>query len=49
MRSLILHAIEESYPDIGKGGRVTAPLIDGKGKRGPRFPIDENPWELILF
>lgn len=30
------------------GRRVTGPLIRGKGERGPRFPVDENPWDLIF-
>ena len=49
MRSLIVRAIEKNYPETGKGARVTGPLILSKGKRGPRFPIDENPWDLILY
>ena len=49
MRSLILQAIEDTYPDTGKGARVTGPLIVGKGKRGPQYPIDENPHDLVLF
>jgi len=48
MRSLILQAIEETYTEPKKGERVTGPMITGKGKRGPRFPIDENPHDLIF-
>jgi len=51
MRSLILRAIEDTYPAteaVKKGERVTGPLITGKAKRGPRFPVDENPWNLIF-
>jgi hypothetical protein len=52
MRSLILRAIEDRYPAteaIKKGERVTGPLVIGPGKRGPRFPVDENPWDLVIF
>jgi hypothetical protein len=48
IRSLILQAIEETYAEPKKGERVTGPLIISKGKRGPRFPVDENPHDLIL-
>jgi hypothetical protein len=48
IRSLILQAIEETYPEIGNGARVTGPMIVGKGERGPRFPVDENPHDLIF-
>jgi hypothetical protein len=51
MRSLILRSIEETFPAteaVKKGERVTGPLIVGKGKRGPRFPINENPHDLIF-
>jgi metal-responsive CopG/Arc/MetJ family transcriptional regulator len=51
MRSLIVRAIENTHPAteaIKKGERVTGPLIIGKGKLGPRFPVDENPWDLIF-
>jgi hypothetical protein len=49
IRSLIVRALEESYADTGKGKKVTGPLIRGKGKRGPRFPVDENPHDLVVF
>jgi hypothetical protein len=35
IRSLIVRAIEETYPDGVKGRPVTGPLIRGSGKRGP--------------
>jgi hypothetical protein len=28
---------------------VTGPLIRTKGKLGPRFPVDENPHDLVVF
>jgi len=49
IRSLIVRAIEETYADAPKGKRVTGPLIRTKGKLGPRFPIDENPHDLVIF
>jgi len=48
MRSLIVQAIEETYAEPKKDERVTGPLIVTKGKLGPRFPVDENPWELVF-
>jgi len=51
MRSLILRAIEDTYPAteaVKKGERVTGPLITGKGKRGPRFPVGGNPHDLVF-
>jgi hypothetical protein len=49
IRSLILQAIEQTYPEPPKGRPVTGPLIRGKGKRGPLFPTDENPHDLVIF
>jgi hypothetical protein len=48
IRSLIVRAIEETYTEPKKGERVTGPFIRGKGKRGPRYPVDENPHDLIF-
>jgi hypothetical protein len=48
IRSLIVRAIEEAYTEPKKGERVTGPLIRTKGKLGPRFPVDENPYDLIF-
>lgn len=48
IRSLIVNAIEQTYPQSLKGRHVTGPMIRGSGKRGPRYPTDENPHELIL-
>jgi prevent-host-death family protein len=31
----------------GKGGRVTLPLLRGKGRRGPLCPNTETPYDLI--
>jgi hypothetical protein len=48
IRSLIIRAIEETYTQPKKGERVIGPLISTKGKLGPRFLVDENPWDLIF-
>jgi hypothetical protein len=48
--SLILQALEQSYgtPEVPKKGNfVTEAMIKG-GERGPRYPTDENPWDLIF-
>ena len=48
IRSLIVRALEETYSEPRKGKKVTGPLVRGKGKLGPRFPVDENPHDLIF-
>ena len=48
MRALIVEAIEEKYCKKRKGRYVTGPLIKVKGKLGPAFPKDENPYDLIF-
>jgi len=48
IRSLIARALERTYAERGKGRRITGPLVRGKGKLGPRFPVDENPHDLIV-
>jgi hypothetical protein len=49
MRMLILQALEQTYPEPRTGTPVTGPLIRGRGKRGPRFPVDENPHDLVIY
>ena len=48
IRSLIVRALEETYAEPKKGKRVTGPMITGKGRRGPLYPVDENPHDLIF-
>jgi hypothetical protein len=48
VRSLVVRAIEQAYTEPGKGEPVTRPLVRLSGKPGPRFPVDENPHDLIL-
>jgi len=48
IRSLIVRAVEQTYAQPKKGKPVTGPMITGTGKLGPRFPVDENPHDLIL-
>ncbi|MGA2249135.1 CopG family transcriptional regulator [Terracidiphilus sp.] len=48
IRALIVQAIEQTYSLPKKGRPVTGPLIRGKGKRGPLYPVNENPWDLIF-
>jgi len=56
IRALVIRAIEERYTvsaieeassDPRKGRRVTGPMISG-GKRGPAYPRDENPHDLVF-
>jgi hypothetical protein len=51
--SLIVRAVEDVYADAGKtaaksGRRVTLPLIPATGKRGPLYPVDENPHDIVF-
>jgi hypothetical protein len=49
IRSLIVRAIEQTYPETNKGGDyLTRPLVQGSGKLGPAFPEDENPHDFIF-
>lgn len=48
VRSLIVRALEETYTERRKGHLVTGPMVKLRGKKGPRFPVDENPHDLIL-
>ena len=49
IRSLIVRAIEQTYPDTNKSGEcLTRPLIQGSGKLGPAFPEDENPHDVVF-
>jgi hypothetical protein len=50
--ALVVRALEERFGEReegkqAKGQNVTGPLIKG-GKRGPLYPRDENPHDLIL-
>jgi hypothetical protein len=47
IRSLIVQAIEHSYGQPKKGKLVTGPMIP-KGRRGPAYPKDENPHDLVF-
>ena len=49
IRSLIVSALEQTYADKRKGRKVTGPLIRVKGKLGPRFPVGENPHDLVIY
>ena len=33
---------------LKRDGRVRGPMIRGKGKLGPEFPVNENPYDLIF-
>jgi hypothetical protein len=49
IRSLIVRAIEQTYPDTNKSGDpLTRPLIQSSGKLGPAFPQDDNPQDFIF-
>lgn len=48
MRMLIVQAIEQTYAEPRKGKFVTGPLVRKTGKLGHRFPVDENPHDLVL-
>ncbi len=48
--ALILETLEQSYGarEAKKGAYVTGPMIEGPGKLGPQYPVDENPYDLIF-
>jgi hypothetical protein len=48
IRALIVRAIEETSTEPKKGELVNGFLIRTKGKLGSRFPVDENPYDLIF-
>lgn len=48
LESLVLQAIDSMLQKSEKRAYVTGPLIRGKGKRGPRYPTNKNPWDLIF-
>jgi hypothetical protein len=48
IRSLIVRALEETYPGAAKTRPVTGPLIRSTGKRGSQYPTDENPHDLVF-
>ena len=48
IRSLIVRAIEQAYVNRKTDDYVTAPLVKGSGKLGPRIPRDENPHDLVF-
>ena len=49
--TLILEAVSQTYgaPEKPKKGfRLTGPIITDMGERGPLYPTDETPYELIF-
>ena len=48
IRSLIVKALEQTYTTATEVKYVTGPMIHGKGKLGPAFPVDNNPYDLIF-
>jgi hypothetical protein len=48
IRALIIRALEQVYSERKKGEYVTGPLISARGKRGPAYPRDENPHDLVF-
>jgi hypothetical protein len=48
VRALIVEALDDAYSEKHRGVYVTGPLVTGKGKLGPLFPVDENPHDLVF-
>ena len=48
MRLLIIRALEQSYGKTGKTQVVIGPIIPDRGTRGPLYPGDENPHDLVF-
>ncbi len=49
IRSLMSRRLNRPIPNPSvEGKRVTGPMIKGRGKLGPRYPVDENPHDLVF-
>jgi hypothetical protein len=48
MRSLIVDAVAEKYGTPKGKIMLTGPILKGKGRPGPRFPVDKTPYDLLL-
>lgn len=48
IRQLIVRALEQVYTCSGRRKLLTVPLLRLGGKPGPRFPVEEDPHDLIL-
>jgi hypothetical protein len=49
IESLVLDAVETAFPPKSKKkARLAGPLITDMGERGPLYPTDETPHDLIL-
>ena len=48
IRSLIVSAIEQTYSESGRKEPLSGPLIQSAGKRGPLYPTDENPYDIVF-
>jgi hypothetical protein len=48
IRSLIVRAVEETYAEPVDGTPFPGPMISGTGNRGPLYPMDENPHDLVF-
>lgn len=48
IRSVILHAIEQTYGEPRRRKRLKGPFLRASGKLGPAFPTHENPHDLVL-
>jgi hypothetical protein len=43
--ALILRTLEAAY---GNRERVSEPPVKVRGKLGPHFPVDENPYDVVF-
>jgi hypothetical protein len=48
MKKLIVRALEHNGRPATAKRTYRGPLINGKGRLGPRFPKDETPYDLLL-
>ena len=46
--SLIVSALEQIYQPSGSGQILTGPVVQGPGKLGSAFPVDENPHDAAF-
>lgn len=48
IRALVVDAIDTKFRGRKRTQPVTGPLVRGAGKRGPKCPDRENPYDLIF-
>jgi hypothetical protein len=48
MKQLIVKSVVKDFPAPRRKRLLRGPFLKGKGPGGPRFPVDETPYDLLL-